>query len=255
MTSKTLPLVLVDLDDTLFQSRRKCPPDVADSDLVLAAEAKGGNHSYMTPAQTVFVDWLISTSSIIPVTARSSSALKGVQIGFREGAIITNGLQIILRDGGPDPEWQSLMTAELTPHQDTLKALLAAGRRDAEAKGLDTRSLICGENGLLGYTIFKQNDGNGEALADIQFDGFDLTGWTRHHNANNLALLPPVLSKKRAVDYLIAKVRKSAPATPILGLGDSLSDVPFLQSCDWWGMPVGSQIATAIAEHLGGQHA
>jgi hypothetical protein len=243
VTTPIRPLVLVDLDDTLFQTIGKCPPGFAESELVIAATATTGKHSFMTPAQKAMIDWLLATTDMVPVTARSSGAYKGVNIAFTAGAILSNGSLILNADGSIDSEWQAIINGDLAGYRSVLKDLLAAGRQSAERQGLDVRSLTVGENGVLSYVVFKDNEGDGRRLAEIEFDRQAIAGWTRHHNGNNLALIPPVLSKKRAAAYLIGKIRQSRPNVPVLGLGDSVSDIPFLQLCDWWGMPARSQIA------------
>jgi hypothetical protein len=243
----TRPLVLVDLDDTIFQTKGKCPPHVAEDRLVVVATAKTGKHSYMTPAQKHLLDWFMSTADLVPVTARSSGAYAGIDIRFQAGAVLSNGQLILEADGTPDPVWQQRMTADLLPYHDTLRGLLEEGRASCAALGIDARSLVVGEGGVLGYVVFKDNQGPGDRLPEIVFDPDKLQGWTVHHNGNNLALIPPVLSKRRAVEYLIAKVRGTEPDKPVIGFGDSVTDIPFLQLCDMWGMPSRSQIVESFA--------
>lgn len=250
MTGPIRPLVLVDLDDTLFQSRAKCPPHLADDALTLAATASNGNHSFMTPPQRALVDWLLATTDLVPVTARSSSAFDGVALGFAAGAILSNGALIRRPDGSVDLAWRDLIVADLARYREPIREVLAAGRASAARAGLDVRALAVGEAGVSAYVVFKDNAGTGDGLGAIRVDPALVAGWTRHHNGNNLAFIPPVVSKRRAAEHLIAEIRRREPAKPVLGLGDSLSDIPFLRLCDWWGMPARSQIADATA-HLG----
>lgn len=243
------PIVFVDLDDTLFQTRRKCPADEPEAHLVLAAEATNGAHSLMTRRQKALVDWLVATAETIPVTARSRETYARVAIPFASHAVLANGAVLLGADGTPDAGWAAIMARDLAGHEETLEALLEHGRAAAETSGLDVRSWIVVEETLSTYAVFKQNDGEGERLAEIAdalATGFDLAGWTIHHNGNNLGLLPPALSKRRAVEHLLARLRAEDPARPALGFGDSLSDLAFLQACDLWGAPAASQLARAL---------
>lgn len=243
-------MVFVDLDDTLFQTLRKCPPEEPQAHLTLAAQATNGAHSMMTRRQKALVDWLIATAETIPVTARSTEAYSRVAIPFASFAILANGAVILGPDGAPDATWAAAMARDLGGFEETLEALLQHGRAAAETASLDVRSWIVEEAELSTYAVFKQNDGEGERLAEIAdalATGFDLAGWTVHHNGNNLGLLPPALSKRRAVEHLIGRLRADDPARPAIGLGDSLTDLPFLLACDVWGAPAASQLAAALS--------
>ena len=66
-----------------------------------------------------------------------------------------------------------------------------------------------------------------------------------HRNGNNAAFLPPFLGKEHAVAYLLPELRRRHPDAPVIGIGDSLTDAPFMQLCDFAMMPAGSQLAAA----------
>ena len=65
--------------------------------------------------------------------------------------------------------------------------------------------------------------------------------WQIHLNGNNLALLPPGLSKRAATAYLLERFREAGEVLAI-GVGDSASDLPFMRLCDVWVTPSDSQI-------------
>ena len=67
-----------------------------------------------------------------------------------------------------------------------------------------------------------------------------------HWNGNNLALLPPWLDKAHAVRRLQEQYRRRYGTILSIGMGDSASDLPFMQRCDYLLTPVGSQIARAL---------
>ncbi|MFW8642089.1 hypothetical protein ACOJBO_01685 [Rhizobium beringeri] len=134
------PIFLVDLDDTLFRSRRKLP-GFTDGQLTLGArvldpDAPASKHSYMTPTQKALVDWLLRTTQVIPVTARGTDSYANVQIPFSSYAIVANGAVILDPDGKPDAEWRDMVEAQLLPFADYFSELLDAAR----AKSADLRS-------------------------------------------------------------------------------------------------------------------
>ena len=163
----TRPLVLVDLDDTLFQSRRKCPA-VEAGHLGLAAEASNGRHSYATRAQGNLFAWLSQTAEVVPVTARGSEAYARVRLPFRHGAVLANGAVILLPDGLEDASWRAEVAGALAGVGGDLERLLDRGRRLAHDAGLRLRSWIVREGGLGAYAVFKDDaDEDGAGLAAL----------------------------------------------------------------------------------------
>jgi hypothetical protein len=242
----TTPLVLVDLDDCLFQTEGKCP-DHEREFLIHAATAGNGKHSFMTRPQNAFVNWLIGTAQTIPVTARGSSAYKAVAISFDRQAIVANGAMILEADGTPNEDWHILMQGELSPYVDFLNLLLERGRQSAAEIGLNVRSWLVEEHDLQTYAVFKENgETKGKGLVRLEESMPHPDGWTVHRNANNLAYIPPPVSKRRAAAFLIDRARATDPGCAVFGLGDSISDFSFLSLCDWWGSPRNSQISHAL---------
>ncbi|MEY4516010.1 MAG: hypothetical protein RL180_356, partial [Pseudomonadota bacterium] len=70
-----------------------------------------------------------------------------------------------------------------------------------------------------------------------------------HINGNTAALLPNVVSKVAAVQHVLSILNPDQQRV-VLGWGDSLSDVAFLQQCDWWGMPQRSQASAWVRHQL-----
>lgn len=242
------PIALVDLDDTLFQTKRKVP-HLSEDDLVLASVANNGSHSYMTKTQVAFAEWLLAAAEAIPVTARSSEALSRVTLPFKSYAIVSNGAVILGPDGKPDAEWHEIVSTNLRPLENYFGELLAAGTAKAAELGVSIRSWSVMEGDLATYVVFKENDGDGARLQEIA-PIVDKEGWVRHHNGNNLALIPPVISKRLATEFLIKRLRAEHPDRPVMGYGDSVSDFSYLSLCDWWGAPGKSQMTELVVKAM-----
>ena len=90
-------LTFLDLDDTIFQTERKCPPGASLE--VGAVNRAGEPLSFMTPAQKTLLTWLLSTTMVIPTTGRDAAALSRVRLPsgcrFSRGAIVNHGGTIL----------------------------------------------------------------------------------------------------------------------------------------------------------------
>lgn len=234
-----VPLILADLDDTLFQTRGKCG-DWADKDLTVMSSLKDGSPSgYATPRQRELLRWL-QIGDVVPVTARSREVMQRVNIA-QAPAICANGGCILTAQGEPDQVWhrqlEKLATQTIAPaqiHQD-----FTAGLSTEEY-----RHWVVSEGGLELYVVIKSNRGDevslhalGDALAQRLPEG-----WRIHANGNNLAFLPPWLGKRQAVEFMLQSLRAEAPERLVIGIGDSHSDAGYIDLCDIAMMPTGSQL-------------
>lgn len=246
-------IALVDLDDSLFQTRRKCPPGFSEHELhVMAFDRAGNPLCFATPAQKAWIDWLQADTLLVPVTARSIDALSRVNLVFNHAVAAHGG--VLLRTGGEIcPDWHGRVAEAARaclPELDRLADRFAAV---ALARAQDIRVRIIGELDIGFYVVAKhQNPAQEAELHRLQEDlrGEVPAGWTIHLNGNNVALLPPFLGKEHAVAHLLAELREQNPGLPVLGLGDSLTDAPFLNQCDFIIMPAASQLARRAFEGL-----
>lgn len=241
-------IALVDLDDTLFQTIRKCPTDVAPAALTPLAFAKDGEPlGYATPRQMAFLDWLSEGAHVVPVTARSLDALRRVKIPFA-AAVCAHGGVVLDETGEPDAAWAGRIAALAAAATPMLEMLAAAVRR--EHAELAVRVLTEGDLPL--YVLIK-HPGVDEAALHAAVDAIlheVPPGWTVHRNGNNIALMPPYLGKRAAVEYMLPGLRARFPGASVLGFGDSITDAPFMALCDYAMMPTGSQLAAAtLARH------
>jgi len=68
-----------------------------------------------------------------------------------------------------------------------------------------------------------------------------------HRNGRNMSFTPPGLTKVDAVNEMIARI-PDALERPIWGMGDSLSDLPFMKQCQMAVVPTVSQITQTCLE-------
>ena len=64
------PLVFVDLDDTLFQTARKMVEGTPRT--IATLDVHRQPNGYMSPVQHSFINWLLASADVVPVTARSA---------------------------------------------------------------------------------------------------------------------------------------------------------------------------------------
>jgi hypothetical protein len=244
-------LVLGDLDDTLFQTRRKCP---AGCEVFPVAYGRGGEAlSFATEKQRRLFHWLVSGAAFVPVTGRNADAVARVDLPFAGHAITSFGGVILTPEGEGDAGWGDHVAGEAAAFRDALEELRRRAAARALREGADVRATVVADQGIPLYLSLKHNGEDAAALAAFVAGltrGDELPrGWRVHLNGNNAACLPPYLAKEHAVRHFLERI---APAGAItFGFGDSHSDAPFLALCDYALVPAGSQ----LGRHLHGVRA
>lgn len=239
-------VVFTDLDDTLFQSIYKCG---GQAGLEPAASlANGAWHSFRTPSQVAFTTWLCDGALTIPVTGRSHAALSRVAVPFPAEAIVNHGGLVLDRTGQPDAEWMSLQEPKLRHWNDRLYTLA-----EQLAGALPRyRVRVQSEYGVPFYVSIKSDSldapsplGAVRGAVEQTHEG---TSMSLHANGQNVAVLPPDVSKARAVAWLIERFRARLGPIWTVGVGDSDSDGAFMSLCDYVILPQKGQLREAFNE-------
>ncbi|MET3133854.1 hydroxymethylpyrimidine pyrophosphatase-like HAD family hydrolase [Oxalobacteraceae bacterium GrIS 1.11] len=239
--------LFVDLDDTLFQTPKKCALEV---ELEPAAYLKDGAPcSYTTPRQRAFLDFARSGMTLIPATARNADAFGRVGLPFSSYAVLDYGGVVLQPGGALDAGWLDLMRGEMGQALPGLREAMRVIDDFQAALGRPARARLIEDYATPFYVVIKDHQADCARLAEIEravlqewLDGAGAEYFI-HRNGNNLAVLPKALNKARAVAYLRAELE--AEHGPILsfGMGDSRSDARFMAACDYAIVPNGSQLA------------
>ena len=155
---------------------------------------------------------------------------------------------MLLPDGKLDEQWDEQMRPALLPLGDELARIRAAWQADSDARSLGLRVRVISDFDLPLYVVAKHPDGNMAALKQVLETHSALMSDDRffiHFNDNNLSVVPRCLGKQRAVDYVLNRYAGNEPVLT-LGLGDSLSDLPFQAMCDFAVLPRNSQSLRAL---------
>lgn len=230
--------IFSDLDDTWFQTAAKCG---ATGGEVAALDKQGQALSFHRPAQRALLDVLHPAAThFIPVTGRNSEALARVRSPtWADLAITSHGAWVLAAPGRPDPVWQ----AQLVPHLEcwTPRLETCAAQAQVIAAQWGGRARVIEDQACAVYVSCKGDAAYLDAIEVELASGWRQLGGRLHRNGHNLALLPPFADKAAAVRFVMQRLQ-AAGDWVFLGLGDSLTDLPFLQLCDFALIPQPSQI-------------
>lgn len=249
--------LFLDLDDTVFQTRRKCPPDGLFSPVAYYAD--GEICSWMTRKQVSLFEWLHQEMSIIPTTARDEAAFARVTLPFSSYAILNHGGTILLPNHDPDPVWHTQIVTHYTQKNYSEKLIHLGEQINqfvAEKKFGGRVRFVYTQNVLI-YLVLKDPDWKKGHLEIVK--EFFLEHWLKtpeghdfyiHLNENNLAVLPQDLNKSFAVRYLLDTLRNHYGEILTFGMGDSYTDAPFVTQCDYAIIPPHTQLSYRLMEEL-----
>ncbi|WP_237067149.1 hypothetical protein [Microbulbifer guangxiensis] len=241
--------MFTDLDDTLFQTQKKLPPGLRTAPAAL--DKKGVPQSFLTSQQSALISLFSSQgASIIPVTGRNQAAFDRHVLNpdlFSGLRILSHGAIVSDCGGRLYEPWRDYLldNYDLEDWGRKLKSALTKVQSLITSLSLRLRSRVISEHGIVAYVSIKaDNYDHAESLLMILKNEIATalpSGFRVHSNGNNLALLAPYASKECAVRFVINELKLSANDL-VIGLGDSITDFPFLRETHFGMFPIGSQI-------------
>lgn len=236
-------IVFLDLDDTIMQTRPKCP---GGGRLQPAAHRPDGTAlSFMTERQVALLAILKSSATVIPATARNLDAFRRVRLAFPSLAVLDFGGVILRADETADPCWDAIVRPQAKEVGPELHDALKMVRNFSACRGLGVNARLITDFEMPLYLVLKHPHGNADALETVRrehWNSIDQERFFVHCNGNNLTLVPRFLGKERAVRHILDYHVDSASVLTV-GMGDSLSDAPFLAMCDYALLPRGCQLS------------
>ncbi|RIZ66683.1 MAG: hydrolase [Methylococcales bacterium] len=245
--------IFLDLDDTLFQTLRKCPLGADDPHLqVRASLADGTGNSYATQKQQWLWHWLAQGFKIVAVTGRDSLAFDRVSLPFQEEVVLNHGAVILTKQREIDQVWMTNMKQNLPVYHEKLlelwQAIITYCQQDS---GYKTK--LIEDFDITWYGVIKHVEATEIALTPLLNNIIKLHPHIQdgslywHLNGNNLAVLPKIINKESAVSYLMAQYKQQHPELLTFGAGDSHTDAPFMSLCDYALIPKNTQLFNTLA--------
>jgi hydroxymethylpyrimidine pyrophosphatase-like HAD family hydrolase len=244
--------IFLDLDDTLFQTIRKCSTTIDEQKLLpLAYLADGTPNSYATCKQQWLWQWLQQGFRIIPVTARNFNAFERVKLPFQEEIVLNHGAIILNQNRKIDNTWYEKLKDALPEYQQKLQ-ILWSGIIDYCQHDSNFKCRLIQDFDISLYGVIKcvdQDELPLEQLLEIVIKQHEFITdgslyW--HFNGNNLAVIPKIINKASAVSYLLDKFRQQHPDLLSFGAGDSKTDAEFMALCDYALIPKNSQLFQSL---------
>lgn len=228
-------ILFLDLDDTIFQTKRRNEKGIFEA----TVSEKKTSVSYMTKYQKIFFDMLLEIENlkIIPLTARMLEQYKRVtalentdinEASLYFGGMILNAMEI-------DPHWDNIVKNKYKRLNLTLKELY-----DQVSKIIDKSSFRISILDGFYLSIKNKDPKNKEAMQLLFLEVKKLINeeYFLHFNNNNIAIVPEFIGKNHTAQYFIEKYEPELT----IGMGDSFSDLKFMDICDFKIIPSKSQI-------------
>jgi hypothetical protein len=234
-------VVFLDLDDTLFQTRPKCPP--GETLTPAALDRAGQPLSFQTPRQESLLK-LLRGAAVIPTTARNLDAFRRVTLRFDSFAVLDFGGAVLLPDGSLDAGWDAHVRPRALDGAAELNRVRERMEEVNDSFRLGVRVRLIRDFELPLYVVAKHPGGDVSALERLRREALvdlDSGRFFVHANDNNLSVVPRFLGKEEGVRYVLTRYFGGEPVLTV-GAADSLTDAPFLNLCDFALLPRGSQL-------------
>ncbi len=238
--------VFLDLDDTIFQTKRKCPPETQITPASFSID--GSPLSFFTPKQARLFSLLNRKTRLIPTTARDFQAFQRTHVQQYDYAIINHGGIILNADGSCHLTWFNKMQQQLAKFTDDLHRIEAMLKNEAKKRNIAFNIRLVSDMGLTFYCLVKHKERDNTLLRYLltyviePYLNQQQLDFYCHLNDNNLAILPRLLNKAPAVQFLQRELDTLYSEYLSFGIGDSLTDIAYMQLCDYFMTPKNSQI-------------
>jgi hydroxymethylpyrimidine pyrophosphatase-like HAD family hydrolase len=244
--------IFLDLDDTLFQTLRKCEFGADDHRLQVRAFLPDGTpNSFATHKQQWLWDYLAQGFKIVPVTARDVHAFGRCNLPFQEEVVLNHGAVILNKQREIDEMWFEHIMQRLPNYLEKLFDLWQE-IEDYAKQHQGYKTYLVNDFGITWYGYIKHSDRTESSLNKLletvikQNRGILEGSLYWHLNGNNLAVLPKIINKQDAVRYLLEQYKNEHPDLLTFGAGDSKTDAPFLALCDYALIPKNSQLFRSL---------
>ena len=246
--------IFLDLDDTVFQTLRKCEFGADDSRLQVRAYLPDGTpNSFATHKQQWLWDWLSQGFKIVPVTARDVGAFERCTLPFQEEVVLNHGAVILNKQRQLDKGWLDIIMQTLPAYHEKLFDLWAEIEHYAQQHP-NFKPRLVNDFAITWYGYIKHTDRTEATLKNlldeiIKPHSSILDGslyW--HLNGNNLAVLPKIINKEDAVRYLLTHYKHKYSDLLTFGAGDSRTDAAFIALCDYALIPKNTQLFRTLED-------
>lgn len=241
--------VFTDLDDTLFASLKS--DDVIENLTPATVDVNGEYYAYSSIQQQKLLNIMLKSDAIIiPVTGRRSSSFLNCRLPCIMQSlysVVSHGAVILDHQDQLLNEWVIFLEQQfnLMQWQITLTTLHQHLFNYAEKLSYEIRVRLIVDQGITTYICIKISKENAHQLALIELNDYLQSilpaDMLLHANGRNFAILPPYAQKKVAVDFLKKKMNVGSLDT-VFGIGDSHSDLAFMQDSDFLIVPQKAQI-------------
>ena len=239
--------VFTDLDDTLFQSAKGNVPEHA---IQATVDAEGNTYAYSSLQQQKLLEVLVKAGAVVvPVTGRRSSSFLNCRLPdvmSSDYAIVSHGAVILNKQHRVLEEWVTYLENhyELLHWQEVLNAMYEQLLEHyADDKRVRVRLIV--DQGITAYICIKINKVGylpaQSAQVSSVLNAKLKTNMLLHENGRNFAILAPYAQKKVAVNFLKEKLAVNKFDT-VFAMGDSHSDMPFMNDADFLIIPQHAQI-------------
>jgi hydroxymethylpyrimidine pyrophosphatase-like HAD family hydrolase len=244
--------VFTDLDNTIVRHQSRIT-DVANNQIQIVGTDESGNQStVMTKADLEFFQEISHFGTVIPTTGRSMAGywrLHGLVSSFTSWAILNHGATILMpKNSKVDADWlertKGIMTRLTNDLLEVYKKLLSLNTVIIENRCYTNTIRLHQEHGFGLYISVRASRVIPElhlmqqrqtiALLCHEHNDFEVL-----HTGRITSVIPRQLNKKDAVLEVIGRLGDQIET---LGVGDALTDLPFMQVCNFMRAPENSEI-------------